>query len=205
MKPRKIAPKEEVGRRENATGYYALEITGKEQGLWRRLRTRFVMRLKNKMKGFFSRHSPRGITVHEEANEAMTSAVNSLQAMLAKAAVEQSKNAVEIEKSKAEIAKIHAEIERTRSESQFNNAKTREAEASAALLELQARKLHHEVQVQQVRTSVTILEAMIAKGQLHIREDEQGVYILVRDAPLLNAPTTKVSPLPTDEGCTEDG
>jgi hypothetical protein len=164
-------PKDQRGK-----GYYALELTGKDQSLWQRWRSRFVTRLKNKMRGFFGRRGPRGKTVESEAEEAMDSAVNSLQALLSKAAIEN-------EKSKVEIEKLRAEIELTRAESRFTDARARESEAQSELIRAQARKLELEIQVQQVQTSITVIEAMIAKGQLTIREDVGGLYILALGPP----------------------
>jgi hypothetical protein len=182
-------------RREDATsekqpgkGYYALELSGKDRNLWQRLRARFIARLKKKMRGFFGRRSPRGKTVEAEATEAMDSAVNSLQALLAKAAIEN-------EKSKVEIEKLRAEIERTRAESRFTDAKARESEAHAELLRVQSRKLELEIKVQQVQTSMTVIEAMIAKGQLHTREDKDGIYILARDVPVLSVQLAEARPI----------
>lgn len=143
-------------------GYYAVQLTGKNKNVWARWRSRFVARVKNKVVGFFSRKGPRGKTVKEEANEALDNAVHSLQALLAKAPLQN-------EKLAAEVAKLRADIEKTHAEKKF--------------LDAQSRKLELEIEIQRIQTSIIYIEGLVAKGILYAREDAEGFYIHVRNLP----------------------
>lgn len=157
-------------------GLYAIELTGKDQSVWQRWRSRFVIRIRNKVRGFFSRKGPRGKSVEEEADEALGGAVNSLQALLAKASLHNEKISMEIEK-------LRVDIEKKRAETRLIDSKSRESDAQARLLDSQSRKLELEIEVQQIQTSITYIEGLVSKGALNARDDVNGFYILVRDVP----------------------
>ena len=136
----------------------AVDVVGKDQGVWEKRKNRFLERIHNTLESVLNSEIPGRGKIHEEAAELLKNAVESMQAIVKKPQL------TNIEKT--------ASINRALSEMRLRNAEADQIELNNELLKSEVEDKKWNMELQRTLHSQEYLKRLMLSGELYAQNDE---------------------------------